>query len=98
MLKREAVEIRLLGQRIALRATDPDPARIDEVVKLVTAKIHKAEKRAPKGLTSPHQVALLALLELAEEYIEAKRKTAAFKGEVEERSSRLLNLIEAGLQ
>ncbi|MCM2278376.1 MAG: cell division protein ZapA [Oligoflexia bacterium] len=97
MPKSEALEIKLLGQRIALKATQTDPVRTREVVEFVSAKLRKAEKRAPKGLVSPHQVALLALLELADEYLEAREKTSVFKEEIERRSSRLLSIIESEL-
>jgi hypothetical protein len=86
-------EIRLLGERITLRTTDNDPEFTAEVVELVSSRLEAAEKRI-KGEKSKYQVTLIALLDLAEEYVRAKKRTADFKAEIERRSDELLNQIE----
>jgi cell division protein ZapA (FtsZ GTPase activity inhibitor) len=91
------IEIKLLGQKIALKApgTDPDHAR--EVVGLVAERLAHAEKRSKAG-TASHQVALLALLDLADEYIQARERTREFKRDIQEKSGKLAGLIESELK
>jgi cell division protein ZapA (FtsZ GTPase activity inhibitor) len=93
--KPQSIEIKLGGQKILLKAGESDPALTRQIVDLVSGKIKTAEKRG-KGL-APHQVALLALLDLAEEYISAKQRTSAFKREMNERSDSLMRLLETEL-
>ena len=93
--KTQSVEIRLAGQKIVLKASESDPELVREIVELVSVKIKNAEKRG-KG-TSPHQIALVALLDLAEEYVKAKRRTSAFKREINDRSDHLMKILESEL-
>ncbi|MFL5813551.1 MAG: cell division protein ZapA [Bdellovibrionia bacterium] len=86
-------EIRLLGQRIALKTTDNDPEFTAEVIELVSSRLEAVEKRLT-GQKSRHQVTLLALLDLAEEYVRAKKRTAHYKSEIEARAAELQRLIE----
>ena len=86
------IEIRLLGQRIALK-TAGDPELIQEVIQVVSTRIQDAEKRVKSGI--PHHVALLALLDLAEEHIQARRRVVEHQRQVEEKSRELKSLIEA---
>jgi cell division protein ZapA (FtsZ GTPase activity inhibitor) len=91
--KPQSVEIKLAGQKIVLKASEADPELVREIVELVSVKIKNAEKRG-KG-NSPHQVALVALLDLAEEYIKAKRRTFAFKREMNDRSENLMKILDS---
>jgi cell division protein ZapA (FtsZ GTPase activity inhibitor) len=93
-------EISLLGERITLRTTDNDPEFTAEVIELVSNRLEAVEKRIQaKGLkTAPHQVTLLALLDLAEEYVRAKKRTAQYKAEIEHRCTELSNEISKELQ
>src|SRR5690242_10243759 len=86
-------EVKLLGQKIVLKSSEADPETVQQVIQLVNNKLGEAENRS-KGVV-PHQVALLALLDLAEEYVRAKKKTMELKTQLEEKSTRLLNLIES---
>ncbi|HUP57354.1 MAG TPA: cell division protein ZapA [Bdellovibrionota bacterium] len=92
-----ALEISIQGQRIPLRARHDDPEKVQEVVELVSERLRDAEKRS-KSSTAPHQVALLALLDLAEEFLRVKEKTEAFKKQMSEKSERLISLLEAELK
>lgn len=93
-MKQQAIEIKLLGQKIALKTSEVDPALTSQIVTLVQNRIKDAEQRAPK-ISAPHQIMLLALLDLAEEYILAKKRTTEFKQRVDEKSSHLLGLIDS---
>jgi cell division protein ZapA (FtsZ GTPase activity inhibitor) len=92
-------EIRLLGERITLRTTDNDPEFTAEVIELVSSRLEAIEKRIKtKNLKTPHHVTLLALLELAEEYVRAKKRTAQYKAEIEHRCNELSSEISDELQ
>jgi hypothetical protein len=71
-------ELRLLGQRISLKRTGGDPELNSEAISLVASRLAEAEKRV-KIPKNPQHVALLALLDLAEEYLLAKRRVAAYQ-------------------
>ncbi len=92
----QTTEVKLLGQRIVLKTSEKDPETIRQILQLVVLRIEEAEKRS-KG-AAPHQIALLALLDLAEEYIKAKKRTVDFKQQLDDKSSKLLSLIEAELK
>ena len=91
----QVTEIRLCGQKIPLKARESDPALIREVIELVSSKIKAAEKRS-RG-AAPHIVSLLALMDIAEEYINAKHRTSAFKREMNDRSDSLMRLLDSEL-
>ena len=86
-------EIHLLGQRMVVKCSNTDPEVASEVIELVSARVLEAEKRVKGKSVAPHQVMLLALLDLAEEYLEAKRRTAQYQGEVESRARGLVDLL-----
>jgi cell division protein ZapA (FtsZ GTPase activity inhibitor) len=89
-------EIRLLGQRIPLKTTDNDPEFTAEVIELVSNRLEAVEKRLT-GQKSRHQVTLLALLDLAEEYVRAKKRTAQYKSEIEARAAELEAKLQSSL-
>lgn len=88
-----AAEIRLLGQRIAIRCSeDEDPEIVDETVQLVSTLLRNAEIRS-KGVAA-HQVAVLALLDLAGEYVKAKHRTVNYKKMLEDKTRQLFHLLD----
>ena len=91
--KGQTVEVRLLGQKIVLTTQD-DPALVKEVVQLASSKLKEAEGRAKTG-TAAHQITLLALLDLAEAYVQAKKKAEEHQIQIESKSNELLGLIDA---
>ncbi len=87
-----AMEIELKGERIALRSTGTDPELVREVLALVSRRLKDAESR---GRGAPaHQVVLLALLDLAEEYIRASQRLSDHQILMDEKSSELLRLLQ----
>ncbi len=86
------IEVRLLGQRISLR-THGEPEIVNEVVALVSQLLENAEKRSSAPVS--HHVALLALLDLAEEYVRAKKRASVQQQKMDEKSSELRKLIDA---
>lgn len=95
MMQTHTVEVRLLGQRMVVKSQE-DPALVQEVVEFASQRIKEAEKRA-NGAAS-HQIALLALLDLSEEYLKARRRALEHKQEINDKSLELLGLIETELK
>ena len=83
-----SVEIRLLGQKNVVKTSLSDPDMLDEVVALVNARIRETEKRTHSS-AAPHQIALLAMMDLAQAYVQAKHATALFKEDVAARVEKL---------
>ncbi len=86
-------EIRILGQKISLKSTEKDQEVIRQIIDLVSLKLQIAEGRAGKNPT-PHQVTLLALLDLAEDYVKAKKRTSDFKKKIHEKSEAIATLFD----
>lgn len=84
----QTFEIEFLGQKLTLK-TGSDPETVQEAVELARDRIQDAQRRT-KG-AAPHQIALIALLDLSEEYIRARRRTQEYKSEITRRSSALVN-------
>src|SRR4051812_42291217 len=92
------VEVKLLGQRILLRSAG-EPERVREVLELVKSRINDAERRVKTATAAaPHYVALQALLDLAEEYCQAKTRAKTRFDAMAAKSDNLLSLIEAELK
>jgi cell division protein ZapA (FtsZ GTPase activity inhibitor) len=90
-MKSQSIEVGLLGQRISLK-TQGDPETVKEVVDLVSSKLREAEKRGKSP--APHHIALIALMELAHEYIQAKKLVAEHHQAMDEKSRELFSLLE----
>ena len=96
MTTQNTFEIELLGQKIVMRTSESNSELLEEILDLVRTKVKGAEKRIKAD--APNQVLLLALMEVAEEYVKAKHRTIRFKREVGERSDHLLQVIEEELK
>ncbi|MGE0615261.1 MAG: cell division protein ZapA [Bacteriovoracia bacterium] len=94
MANAHSFEFEFLGQKIQLKS-EGDPEMIREVTDLAAMKLRDANVRS-KGAAA-HKVALVALLDLAEEYVRAKRKATDHRAEVTEKSKKLLSAIESSL-
>lgn len=75
----QVIEIPLMGQKIILK-THADPRLAREVTALVLERLAASEKRV-KNANAPHLAALLALFDIAEDYVEAKRKVSEHQSE-----------------
>jgi cell division protein ZapA (FtsZ GTPase activity inhibitor) len=92
----QSVEVRLLGQKIALKSSGGDPELAQEVAALVASRLKEAESRSRGSV--PHHVALLALFNLAEEYLAAKQRTADHLLRVELKSREIGERVDAALK
>jgi hypothetical protein len=89
-----SIEINCVGQRLVLRPSGMDPVVVREVVDLVSMKIREVESRFSKS-TAAHQITLLAMLDLAEEYVKAKQRVIDYQTELDVRVGELISSIEA---
>lgn len=94
-MKAKSVEVSLLGQKITLKSSG-DPELIREVLELVSEKIQKIEGRGQAHV--PHLVALLALLDLGEDYVQAKRRFVAHQEKMAITSHALFQVLETEYQ
>ena len=89
------IELNVFGQKLFLKHKEQDPQLVKQVVELVTGKIEQAQSRAKTA--PPHQVTLLALMDLAAEYIQAKERTREFKEQIDEKSVAIQKWIDTEL-
>lgn len=85
------MNLELLGQRLTV-VSDTDEERVRDLVDFVNRKLDEAKESARRAL--PDQVALLALLNVAEELFREKQKSEKLRRRVRERSVKLLGAID----
>ena len=95
MSKPQTIELDFLGQKITLKS-EGDPEIMKEAVEIAGLRLKDVARRAP-GVAS-HQVALLALLDVAEEYVRSKRRAFDHKKKLERRAQDLINLVDSSLK
>lgn len=88
----QPVELKILGQKVNLK-TEGDPEVVREVMALAQERLTAAESNA-KG-AAPHQIAILALLDITEAYVQARGHFVDQKRTFNIKSSELLNLIKS---
>lgn len=91
----EKIEFFGLGQKLLLR-TKGDTERAREAVELAERILEQVEKKA-RG-AAPIQVALLALLEVCEKWIEAREGSEAYRGEIAARTQQIQLMLEKELK
>jgi len=87
----ETIKIEILGRPITLKSDAP-PARVELITQMVDDKIKEIRQALPS--ISPLEVAIMAALNLAYEYLETKEEYQQLQREVETKSQRLIKLIE----
>jgi len=91
-METQNVRFTLKGQPIHLK-TSGDPEKVKYVMQLANDRIKNIEKKNSNA--APHLVALLALLELAEEYVEAKNRALDHGKKLREKAHLLFKMVEA---
>lgn len=86
-----AAEVEFLGQKITVK-TEGDASTVREVIDLASMKIHDAKTRTPGA--APYQVALLALLDMTEEYVKARRRATDLRTEMTAKTEAILKAVE----
>ncbi len=94
--KNHVIETPSMGQKIVLK-TQADPKLVEEVTALVKERIGNSEKRV-KNANAPHLAALLALFDVAEDYVEAKRKIQEHQSELLAKVSQLQSWVDSALK
>jgi cell division protein ZapA (FtsZ GTPase activity inhibitor) len=89
------IEVKILGQKMSLKSKG-DPELVQEALDLALLRVKDVERRT-KGLGA-HQVALLALFDLAEEYVKAKRRATESRNELTLRSNQIVEMLENELK
>ncbi len=87
------IELSVLGQKVRVRPRG-DLSVAQDVLALAEAKLREVEATAAPTGIAPHAVACLALLSLAEDFEQLRRKTEHDKGRLNERFSKLERLLE----
>lgn len=95
-VKSHVIEIPLMGQKIVLK-TQADPKLVAEVTALVIERLAASEKRV-KNANAPHLAALLALFDIAEDYVEAKRKVQDHQFELTQKVQQLQTWVDSALK
>lgn len=94
--KSHVIEIPLMGQKIVLK-TQADPRLVEEVTSLVLERLSASEKRV-KNANAPHLAALLALFDVTEDYVEAKRKIQEHQEELVAKVRQLQSWVDSALK
>ena len=94
--KNHVIEIPLMGQKIVLK-TQADPKLVEEVTALVLERLAASEKRV-KNANAPHLAALLALFDVSEDYVEAKRKIQEHQEELVAKVNQLQTWVDSALR
>lgn len=83
-------EITIKNQKIPLKSSTASEA---EVIRLAQTLITNAEKRMKNS--AAHEIMLIALLDLAEDYLKAKDGTRAWKQKIYKTADRLASATQA---
>lgn len=86
------VELSLGGQMIRLRS-DADEVYLKKLASYVDRKITSISKQT--RTVSTQRVALLAALDIADEFFRSRERARGFRANVRSRSSKLLTLLES---
>jgi hypothetical protein len=91
------IELALFGQKIVLKHRAQDPELAAAAAGLVTQKVKDAQSRVGKG-SAPHHIAVIALLDLAAEYLQAKSRTEELLRDFDAKSGELKRLIDEAMK
>ena len=91
MVKEQSVEIKVLGQTFTVK-TDAEEAHIQEVARCVNEKIDEILKKTRS--VSSLNVAILAALNIADDFLKEKEKRIALLKEIGMKSKDLVEKIE----
>jgi cell division protein ZapA (FtsZ GTPase activity inhibitor) len=92
---KRVVDITLHGQHFVLKSSQ-DEESLNKIVQFANSRIDGIASAA--GALSPHKVALLAVLDLAEELVEERRNLTDLKEKIRTKSNLLLDMLEGTRQ
>ena len=78
-----SVELDVLGERLLVRSAE-DPDFVNEVAEVVKLRLQESKRRLAQKEPHPSRqnVLLLALLDLAEEYVKSKRRSLVHRSKI----------------
>jgi hypothetical protein len=85
-----AVEFTFQGQKISLLSKG-DPNQIAEAVDIATQKLMEVQEKASGAPL--HKVAIVALLDLAEQFVQARRQVAEYQTSIQDKTEELLKVL-----
>ena len=88
--EKRTIEVQILGQRMVLKAND-DPRHVERLASYVKRKVDEASAHGP---ISSAKLALLAALNIADDYFRAMDEVREFKRQVATKSRAMLNELE----
>ena len=91
-LEKGKIKVSLAGHEIVLRAGEGNEVYLQTLASYVDGKMRDLRERT--GTIPSQKLALLAALDIADELFSSQKKARTFRGEVRERSKRLLDMIE----
>jgi cell division protein ZapA len=87
---KQQVEIQILGQRMVLRA-DEDPRHVERLATYVKRKVDELSANGP---VTSQKLAVLAALNIADDYFRALDEAREFKRQVAQKSRAMLAELE----
>lgn len=87
---KQSVEIQILGQRLVLKADD-DPRHVERLASFVNRKIDEISAHGP---ISSSKLAVLAALNIADDYFRVLDETRELKRQVAQKSRALLSDLD----
>src|SRR5687768_719826 len=87
---KRSVEVEILGQRMVLKAED-DPRHVERLASYVKRKVDELSAHGP---VSSAKLAVLAALNIADDYFRALDEAREFKRQVAQRSRAMLSELE----
>ena len=92
---KKSFEVKLLNQKFNLRS-DSDPKQVQKVADFVNKKLFQIQEKTPS--VSSLNVALLAALNIADDYYKIKRSTGGHEQEAQAKIKEIVNFIDQCLE
>ncbi len=89
----EKLEIHWFGQTLSLRSTETDPKVLEEILMLAKSKLDEVKSRTCRA--SPQTGTLIAFLELAEQYVQAKQKVIQYQKEISKKVDEIAKTLSS---
>jgi cell division protein ZapA len=93
MANQESVEVNVLNQKFILKTDADDPRYVQKVADFVNEKIFNLQKKT--NSVSSLNLAILAALNIADDYFKIKNKKKESKLKLEKRLKNLINVVES---
>ncbi len=88
---KRSVSVEVGGQKLNLK-TDADEEYVRALARLVNQKLNEAKSGSRAVATQ--SLAILAAMSIADDFLQARQRDAAFRKEVKQRSRQLLELLD----